>query len=702
MAHVYSAKHELTGKQHALKILKAHVARRGPYADMFLREARAAARIGDSPHIVEVTDAGTDDALDALYMVMPLLEGITLHDRLEQQRQNKARALSRVQVARLLRQLGETLDQSHRAGVVHRDLKPTNLMLTGPEDTFTLKVMDFGIAKFREEASGAGTVTEVGTPAYQAPEQLAPEFKDIAARMGVRVAREVSPATDVWALGLIAYEVLTGQPPGQVWNAMQAQAIPLKILDREPVASQRAGNRAGQLPSGFDPWFARCVARDATVRWQKFGEAATMLAGLLEEEKKEERSGGVAVETHLGVQTYVGGVSLPLPPPVPPPPRQPGVVETRLGVETYVAGMSQPVPPAPKPPAPPKQPGVVETSLASVLGDTYVAPQKEAPAPRKLPIVWIGLAAGVGVLGVTVIVAVAASGRKAETAGMALASAEVAPVPSGPDPAEVSKAEQERVAKEREGVVGEMVSISGGTTVLGWAGGDPEEKSEHEAQVTSFFLDRHEVTVEGWALCEKEGACATAPAKVSFPGMTPADDAYSTYCNGGKSGRGKHPMNCVTWKDADTFCGWAGKRLPTEAEWEYAAGGVRAKGAGVAFPWREGEAGVKRANACDASCVQLLVKAKLSPPEAMFAQDDGYSSTAPVGSFPEGATPQGVVDMAGNVSEWVADWFEAGKKRSNRGGNWLVGGEVKKLRVTKRWKDTPYTRDAILGFRCAR
>jgi len=170
--------------------------------------------------------------------------------------------------------------------------------------------------------------------------------------------------------------------------------------------------------------------------------------------------------------------------------------------------------------------------------------------------------------------------------------------------------------------------------------------------------------------------------------------AYASSCNFARDARSHHPLNCVAWKPSRDFCAWLGGDLPTEAQWEYAAGGRH----GLAYPWGEDRA----------SCTTAVMK--------VSSNGCGLDSTSPVCSRGEGNTREGVCDMAGNVFEWMRDWYDsryyayarsqdppgpsAGKSRVVRGGGWLTDAPT--LEVTRRAALEPESRYHGLGARCVR
>jgi formylglycine-generating enzyme required for sulfatase activity len=187
------------------------------------------------------------------------------------------------------------------------------------------------------------------------------------------------------------------------------------------------------------------------------------------------------------------------------------------------------------------------------------------------------------------------------------------------------------------------------------------DEATSRPNLSAFWIDKTEVTVAEYTKCVDKGKCSLPNTK----GL----------CTWGKAGEGQHPINCVDWNQAKAFCEWAGKRLPNEAEWEKAARGTD----GRRYPWgNEWEA--RRAN--------------------VDGETDGYKETAPVGSFATGASPYGALDMAGNVWEWTADWYDEGQEyRAVRGGSWNSLPQV--ARASNRDRYEPGHRHVFIGFRCA-
>ena len=225
------------------------------------------------------------------------------------------------------------------------------------------------------------------------------------------------------------------------------------------------------------------------------------------------------------------------------------------------------------------------------------------------------------------------------------------------------------------------------------------EKPVHPVTLNSFQIDRTEVTVAAYAECVAAGACSEADAYLNKLGD------YHIFCNWKHpENRSSHPINCVDFNQATAFCAWAQKRLPTEEEWEYVA---RRGLDGGTYPWGNDKPDQTRLNACGTGCPENLLAKGFPRYQTLYAADDGWPETSPVGSFPAGASKDGVLDMAGNVWEWTASQYAAydGSKREDRrvlrGGSW-GGGDARTERTTNRFRLSPESKAQFLGLRCVR
>jgi formylglycine-generating enzyme len=255
---------------------------------------------------------------------------------------------------------------------------------------------------------------------------------------------------------------------------------------------------------------------------------------------------------------------------------------------------------------------------------------------------------------------------------------------------------------------GGMAQIPAGSFWMGSEDGDEDEKRVHQETLSAFSMDLTEVTVEAYGACVSAGRCWPPSAKVNWSGYSATDvEFWSQACNWPeRESRGKHPMNCVAWDEAGIYCEWAGKRLPTEAEWEYAARGRDVR----VYPWGDNPPpGPKLLNACGSECAAWGSARGKRGWSVLYSGDDGYTTTAPVGSFPAGRSPLGLYDMAGNVWEWTDStycdhddetvcWHSL---RVIRGGSWKEDNPSH-VRAADRLWDAPSSRLATLGFRCAR
>ena len=254
MGAVWVAEQLSTGKERALKTMHAQLVVDDKMRQRFGQEARIGAHI-ESDHVVEVVAAGVDAQTNMPWIAMELLKGETLAQRI-------ARGPIDLPTAReVMAQLCHALGAAHAAGIVHRDLKPENVFLAVPRRTgvaFTLKVLDFGIAKLVAESHTRATGS-IGTPLWMAPEQT-------------EVGKSIRPTSDVWALGLVAYDLLTSKLYWHSANVESAGAMQLlREVIMEPIepASARAAKYGvgDRIPPGFDAWFARCLSRDPDQRY---------------------------------------------------------------------------------------------------------------------------------------------------------------------------------------------------------------------------------------------------------------------------------------------------------------------------------------------------------------------------------------------------------------------------------------------------
>jgi serine/threonine protein kinase len=257
MGLVYAAHHELLHQRVAIKLLLTDARADDGTVTRFLNEARAAARI-PSEHVVRVLDVGLLEE-GRPYLVMEYLEGRDLAHLLE----SRGRLTARESVDYVLEAI-EAVAQAHALGIVHRDLKPSNLFLAeGADGTRAVKVLDFGIAKaFGKSASVAAAVTTqglLGSPAYMAPEY-------------VRSAKSFEPRSDMWAFGVILYELLTGSLPFRGDNVGE---ILVAILEKTP--TPLAAIVPG-LPPALVEVVERCMRRDVNERFANLAELAEALA----------------------------------------------------------------------------------------------------------------------------------------------------------------------------------------------------------------------------------------------------------------------------------------------------------------------------------------------------------------------------------------------------------------------------------------
>ncbi|WP_437993674.1 protein kinase domain-containing protein [Sorangium sp. So ce145] len=267
MGSVYEVVHIETNRRRALKVMHAYLFQSEEMRSRFKREAQITADI-ESEYIVDVFDAGIDEATGMPFLVMEMLRGEELGQRLK-----RLGRLPPGEVATYLQQTASALDRTHAASIIHRDLKPENLFVTQRDDgTPRMKILDFGVAKLLAEGgTAAGITRSLGTPIYMAPEQF-------------RTDTKLTSAVDIYALGMIAYTLLVGTPywSPEALSANDVIAFALVAVHgpQEPPV-HRAMSQRVVLPQGFDGWFARATAVDPAARFRLASEAAQALSELL-------------------------------------------------------------------------------------------------------------------------------------------------------------------------------------------------------------------------------------------------------------------------------------------------------------------------------------------------------------------------------------------------------------------------------------
>ena len=641
MGEVYQGLHRTIEKEVAVKVL-AYQHRHNPSLNnRFLEEAKAASKIRHD-NVVDITDFGHSPQ-GCAYFVMEYLEGEDLAATLKRE---KPLAWPRVQ--HILSQLLSALAAAHERGIVHRDIKPANcLRFTKNGDPDFIKVLDFGIARISspeqdegERLTKAGTI--MGTAEYMAPEQA-------------RAAADVDARTDLYAVGVMLFEMVTGQLPFTA-------SAPLELLAKHLTSPvPRASSVATYpLPVGLDELIARALAKDPNERYATAQELSAAIAAISTD--------------HVA------------PPPHTNPPSQPGYtpgpVTSPFAPNT---GVDEPAVPGAGPSKGSSKAGVAVAAtlvgLALVGGGVWFATQgsKEDPNPTTA----------------------SASTPDTEPAAKAkeTPTPAAAPVPTVPTCTEG------------------MVLVEAGSFFMGTD--DPDNRAlqtarpPHKVRLDAYCIAVDEVTVAEFQQCSDKGECRRAFKDSLWPQGTLKEkdwihrrEALSKLCNGEQDDRGEHPINCVTWAQARDYCEYAGGRLPTEAEWEFAARGSD----GRVFPWGDEPPTHEHGNLCNAECKKWRREQKLPPEGTLSDADDGWYGTAPVGTFPQGTTQHGLRDIVGNVFEWTASDFELYEDHPEgvtaKEGKVIRGGAFNSAYAmfanpALRFPSDPKAHNHGIGFRCA-
>jgi len=623
---VYRATDTSLGRDVALKVLHPQLTIDPDFLEKFQNEARLVAAL-DSRDIVTVYELGEVDA--RTFIAMRLLPGGSLSERLKE-----GKPLPFDKACDIIRQVCAGLHQAHQKGLVHRDIKPGNILF---DEKGNAVIGDFGLARAIQRLSDSirGSFGAVGTPAYRAPELWE----------GMPPADET---TDIYSLGCVFAEMLSGQVlfDGETNNVIinkhlnHAPSIPdglpkeiVSVIKKALAKTQRDRYESTMTFSA-----AIAIAQAKIAKAQSNGEqfqrsllaARDSLKEVEESTAKLEGEGGqdrkriAALRAEAnGLQKELERLKAPLDHPDQPPRK--GIIYAAAAAALLLVGflIIRFVPFTPSAP----QPEDTSTPLPVAAVQKTATPKAKkttAIVPTKTPIPTPAL--GIG------------STKKSEKDGMV------------------------------------MVYVPAGKFEMGSEEGEENEKPQHTVYLDAYYIDQTEVSNAQYMACVKAGAC-----------VQPADTAYYN-----SDAFADHPIVNVSWYNADDYCEWAGRQLPTEAQWEKAARGTD----GRTYPWGEGF-------------------------DCSFANFFGCTDyqTSSVGYYgKKGASPYGAYDMAGNVWELVADWYDRdyyrnspssnptgpsnGTYRVVRGGSYYrPSGDY--FRLTVRENTSPFSAVGIYGFRCA-
>jgi eukaryotic-like serine/threonine-protein kinase len=662
---VYLADDTLLHEQVALKELIPALVGDEEILRRFLAEARATMRL-THPRIVRTHDVFAERG--NYYIAMEYMAGGSLEARL-----GASGALPVEEAVQVAAELCEGLACAHAEGVVHCDLKPANVLFDAKGRA---KIADFGIAHVPGEMRSRSWNTAAGFVAGTLP-YMSPEQAD-----GVRD----DPRVDVYAVGAVLYRMLTGRTyldfDARETPGAQAENV-LRIRGQAPLPP-------GRYNPGIPAWLDRVVLRAlAKRREERYGSAAELREALLRRAASPVAARPVPPPAEKTVP--MSSQSKPAPVVSPPPKRTlpawfwPGVggalalFALVVAATTWVSGRGSDRPPAPT--AVPSRPPAVAT--AALLPSATAKARRATQAPTLEPPTPTPEAP----------TATPPPTRELPTPTPEAPTATPPPTREPPTPAPPPTREPPTpTPKPALGIGSTMVSRKDGMTLVYVPAGEflmgstnadsmagDREKPQHTVTLDAFWIDRTEVTNAMYAKCVQAGGCEMPAESKSF-----TRDSYY-----GNPKYDDYPVIYVNWQQADAYCRWAGKRLPTEAEWEKAARGTDAR----VYPWGNEAPDSQKAN----------------------YNNSGGDTTA-VGEYPAGTSPYGALDMAGNVWEWVNDWADenyygvspgsnpqgpaTGTSRVLRGCDWYNYGNVINLRVAYRAYYKPSVQSFGVGFRC--
>ncbi|HNT53276.1 MAG TPA: bifunctional serine/threonine-protein kinase/formylglycine-generating enzyme family protein [Anaerolineaceae bacterium] len=649
-ADVYRAQDEALKRLVALKVLKPALIADEEAFGRFMQEAQVAAQLFH-PHIATVLDVGQAEGY--YFIAMRYVDGPALAQLLEQKG-----PLPWDQAAKICTQIGQALEFAHGRGLVHRDIKPQNILVSPTEGAI---LTDFGLVRAME-ASNMATRTGalIGTPPYIAPE--------------VWQGQPATAAADQYALACVLYEMLTGRPlftGPSPWAIMQRHSNPPELPDQWPAG----------CPAGLSGILQRALAKQPEARYPTIAALMAEIEAAPEAEKalRQEKAAG---QEHLDTRHPAAGLKQPpgstqpisaaagqqaAAEPDPQAVEKPGLSEPPQDVRHLLPETH------PNPEEQPTNPGVSLHKPAVDDGGQQASTRPEPrPARRKknLPKWALGLLGLVG-LGILILFLRLLGWFDPPPPRVTIVNSSTPPDCTSAGTGWISPV---------DGMT--LVCVPAGHFLMGSSmldfSADSDEKPQHRVSLDAYWMDQTEVTNAQYARCVAAGACR-APESVA---SNHRDNYY------GNSEYANYPVIYVSWDDAVDYCTWAGRELPSEAEWEKAARGTD----GRIYPW-----------------------GNQAPNSGLLNFYGNIGDTTAVGSYPDGASPYGALDMAGNVWEWTADWYDgnyyssqttwrnpsgpvSGEARVLRGGSWDDISWF--VRAAVRLWGTPDRRFSSLGFRC--
>ncbi len=671
---VYLATHLGLNAPRALKILRRDAPGIGSseYADFrarFQLEAQLGAQL-DHPNIIRVHDFEQDKK--TLILAMEYAAGGSLEGRIVQARQG-GQPIPVTEALQIARDVAQGLAAIHALDAVHRDLKPSNILF---DKSGRAKMADLGLAQIHGGPSLRSKLSQArphpGTPGYMSPEQE-------------RTSAYLTPASDVYALGVVLFEMLTGR----AWR------------------NQRPGTRLrslrADLPQWLDDLLASLLAEEPKNRPWDGAEAAGMLQEGMEREKRR-------LEEEAAIREAEEKA------------RREAEEHTRLAAETRARREAderarQEAEAKARREAKEKAQRQAQEREARRAAAPY---QARLPKSRRSVTSWL-LPMATALIFFLFLLAIWPgfhTGAPTATPEGPNTVTPMQPLPALPTTVTPAPSFTPAITltptlgsgstwtRPADGMV--MVYVPAGNFMMGSSDSDSraasDEKPQHTVYLDAYWIDQTEVTnamfqkfvqATGYKTDAEKAGWSWVWDGSTWNQVNGADWNHPKGPNTGLDGLGDYPVVQVSWNDANSYCRWAGARLPTEAEWEKAARGTD----GRIYPWGNDAPTCSLANYWPSSSSNGCV-----------------GDTQAVGSYPSGASPYGALDMAGNVWEWVADWYSdtyyaispssnppgpsSGQYRVLRGGSW--GGSGGSVRSAFRYWDDPADAGSSVGFRCSR